>query len=47
MVSASFSRPWFEDLARRADVRFVVPATRQISANVDGAILHPRKEKPP
>lgn len=47
MVSASFSRPWFDNLARRPDVRFVVPATRQISANVDGAILHPETESSP
>ena len=47
MVSASFSRPWFEDLARRPDVRFVVPATRQISANVAGGILHPEMQNSP
>jgi putative ABC transport system permease protein len=47
MVSAAFTRPWIEDLARRPDVAFVVPATRQISANVDAAVVQTGTEAPP
>ena len=46
MVSASFSKPWIEELGRRADVAFVVPATRQISSNVDVAVVRPEAEAP-
>jgi len=38
LVSRSFSREWFEDVARRPDVAFVVPTTRQISASVTAHI---------
>ncbi|MEF2145813.1 MAG: ABC transporter permease [Desulfovibrionaceae bacterium] len=38
MVSRSFERDWFEFMAARKDVQFVVPFTRQISAQVDARL---------
>lgn len=39
MVSRSFERDWFESMAGRLDVDFVVPFTRQISAQVDARLV--------
>ena len=38
LTSRAFSREWFEDVASRPDVDFVVPTTRQISASVTARI---------
>ncbi|MGE4293850.1 MAG: ABC transporter permease [Desulfovibrio sp.] len=38
MISRSFERDWFEGMASRPDVDFVVPFTRQISAQVDALL---------
>lgn len=37
MVSKSFEREWFEGMAAREDVAFIIPFTRQISAQVDAS----------
>ena len=34
LTSRSFSSEWFEQIARRQDVGFVIPMTRQIAATV-------------
>ena len=44
MSVRSYNREWFETLAARPDVAFVVPATRQLAASVD-VYLPGRKEK--
>lgn len=38
MISRSFERDWFAGMAARPDVAFVVPFTRQISAQVDARL---------
>jgi putative ABC transport system permease protein len=42
LVSKSFAKTWIEDLGRRADVAFITPMTRQISATVTATV----KERP-
>jgi putative ABC transport system permease protein len=42
LVSKSFAKTWIEDMRRRADVGFIIPMTRQISATVMAAV----KERP-
>ena len=42
LVSKSFAKAWIEEMRRRADVAFITPMTRQISATVTAAV----KERP-
>ena len=42
LVSKSFAKAWIEDMRRRADVAFITPMTRQISATITVAV----KERP-
>jgi putative ABC transport system permease protein len=40
MVSKIFNQDWFQQMAQRSDVAFVIPMTRQISASLDASMAN-------